>query len=152
MQGFAVNDAEVTGITGAYQLSKKILLHEDSAIDTYSSAIPNSCYFSHLDLQFLQDTDDGGSQHSKVSCFLSWDSAGNDPVTGEASGNPGWTGLTQSDSKDFLSLSVVFDVWINRPEGQTTSGKVYLHVRGNSGSATMTLKKARLHWVTRPSI
>ena len=43
MQGFIANDAVVTGIDTAYDLTKKILLHEDSSIDPRSRAMPQSC-------------------------------------------------------------------------------------------------------------
>jgi hypothetical protein len=151
MQGFVVNDAEVSDITSAYQLSKKILLHEDSTADTYSRALPNSCYLSHLDLQFLQESGDT-ADHTKISAFLSWDDAGNDPMTAESVGNEGWDGLTTSSGETFLSTSIALNVWVTRPAGQTTSGKCYLHVRGNKASTEFTLKKARLHWAVRATI
>lgn len=151
MQGFIVNDAEVSDITSSYQLAKKILLHEDSTADTYSKAMPNSCYLSHLDLQFLQESGDS-ADHSKISAFLSWDEDGNDPMTAESVGNEGWTGLTASGGQNFLSTCIALDVWVTRPAGQTTSGKCYLHVRGNKASTEFTLKKARLHWAVRETI
>tara|TARA_R110002051_G_C8431927_1_gene453586 strand:+ start:28 stop:480 length:453 start_codon:yes stop_codon:yes gene_type:complete len=150
MQGFIVNDAEVTGITGSYVLGKKVLLHEDNdpstGSDVYSKAMPNSCYLSHLDLQLDQEE---ATLHKYVSCFLTWDAAGDDPMTSESAGNQVVAGLTDTS----LALaSIALDVWVTRPAGQTTAGKVYLHLRGNAAGATYAVKKARLHWATRKTI
>ena len=153
MQGFIVNDAEVSDITSSYQLSKKILLHEDIQADKYSKSMPNSCYLSHLDIQMLQEADDGSGtdagEHTKISAYLSWDEDGTDPMTAESEGVKGWVGLTTSGGQNYLSTCIALDVWITRPAGQTTAGKCYLHLRGNRGSTQFTLKKARLHWATR---
>jgi len=147
MQGFIVNDNSPTDIVG-YDLSKKVLLHEDSAQDVYSRALPNSCYLSHLDLQLIQTA---GTLHEHVSCFLTWDEDGNDPITSESVGNPVVTGLTTSTST-FALAAIALDVWITRPEGQTTAGKVYLHVRGDKAAGRYTVAKARLHWATRETV
>lgn len=145
MQGFIVNDATVTVITGSYVLGKKVLLHEDSSSDPLSKAMPNSCYLSHLDIQ----CDNTTGTHTKISCFLSWDEDGDDPMTAVSTGNPVWTGMTDTS---LLNTCIALDVWVTRPTGQTTSGKCYLHVRGNTSGAEMSLTKARLHWVTRATI
>ena len=150
MQGFIVNDAEVTAITGTFALGKKVLLHEDSTADTHSKAMPNSCYLSHLDIQVQ---DESGTTHEKCSVFLTWDEEGNDPVTGLAEGVKLWTGLTVGGSYNYKSTCIILDVWVTRPAGQTTSGKVYMHIRGNAGGgATFALRKARLHWATRETV
>ena len=147
MQGFIVNDNSPTDILG-YALANKVLLHEDSDQDVYSKAMPNSCYLSHLDLQLIQTS---GTLHENVSCFITWDEDGNDPMTSESVGNKVVTGLT-TDASTFALASVALGVWVTRPEGQTTTGKVYLHVRGDKASGRFTVAKARLHWATRETI
>mgnify|MGYP003118582884 CR=1 FL=1 len=143
MQGFAVNDADVTGINTGYVLAKKILLHEDSASDTYSKPVPRSCYVSHLDLQL----DATSGSPTQVSAFLAWDSDGDDPMTGESSGNVLWSGMTDTSLKN---VSVGLDVWSTAPAGQTTKGKCYLWIKVDAG--VVTLKKARLHWALRSTV
>ncbi len=142
MQGFVVNDAEVSGIGTSYVLGKKILLHEDSTADALSKALPQACYVSHLDLQL----DETSSTVAKVSAFLAWDSDGDNPMTGESELNPLWSGMTDTSLR---STSIALNVFVTAPSGQTTSGKGYLWIKVDGGGAT--LKKARLHWAIRPT-
>jgi len=145
MQGFATNDAVVTGIDHAYDLSKVILLHKDTDIDVKSSALPQACYISHLDLQL--DVTSGNA--TTVSAFLSWDSAGDDPMTGESAGNTLWAGMTDTS---LGCTSIAMDAWVTAPAGQTTTGKCYLHLKIVGSTPVVTLNKARLHWATRQTI
>jgi len=145
MQGFITNSSDVELITGSFQISKKILLHEDSSADVFSKALPNSCFLSHLDIQAKITA---GSP-TKFTAFLSWDENGDDPCTGLAKGIEGQAGLTDTT---FLSTSIALGTYITRPSGQTTEGKLYLHLRGNAADGRITLKKARLHWVVRETI
>ncbi len=146
MQGFITNSSDVTGITGSFNLDKKILLHEDSSADVFSKALPNSCFLSHLDIQ----VDITSGSPTKFTAFLTWDENGDDPCTGLGKGIEGQAGLTDTS---LLSTSVIMGTYVTRPAGQTTEGKLYLHLRHNAGGgATVTLKKARLHWVVRETI
>ena len=143
MQGFAVNDAAVAGITTSYAEDKKILLHEDSSADAKSSALPSACYISHLDLQL----DETGATATKVSAFLAWDSVGDAPMTGESQSNPLWTGLTDTSLRN---TSIALDVWVTAPAGQTTQGKCYLWLK--TDASTVSCTKARLHWALRETV
>tara|TARA_R100000808_G_C2084475_1_gene107132 strand:+ start:87 stop:518 length:432 start_codon:yes stop_codon:yes gene_type:complete len=143
MQGFVVNDADVASIGTNYVAGKRILLHEDSTADALSKALPQSCYISHLDLQL----DETGSTATKVSAFLAWDTDGDDPMTGESEGNVLWSGMTDTSLRN---TSIALDVFVTAPTGQTTAGKCYLWIKVDAGA--VTLKKARLHWATRPTI
>jgi len=143
-QGFIVNDAEVTGIDGAFDLSKKILLHEDSDMDALSKSLPNACYLSHLDIQV--DVTSGSPE--KFTAFLTWDENGDDPCTGLSQAVVGQAGLTDTS---LLSTSIFMGVFISAPATQTSQGKLYLHLKQNAGGGVITLKKARLHWAIRPS-
>ena len=139
-QGFVVNDAEVTGIGTSYATGDAILLHEDSTLDANSKAMPQACYLSHVELQL----DETSSTVAEVSCFLTWDSAGNDPITAEAVDLAVHAGLTDTSLR---LVSVAMNVWIRSPATQTTAGKVYLWVKCKAGA--VTLKIARLHWAVR---
>jgi hypothetical protein len=143
MQGFAVNDATVAGITTSYAAGDRILLHEDSTADAKSSALPSACYLSHIDLQL----DETGATATKISAFLAWDSNGDDPMTGESQGNPLWTGLTDTSLRN---TSIGLDVWVTAPTGQTTQGKCYLFLKTDTGTVECT--KARLHWALRETV
>ena len=143
MQGFAVNDADVASINTGYVLGKAILLHEDSTADAKSSALPQACYVSHLDLQL----DATSGTPTTVTTFLAWDSTGDDPMTGESSGNPLWAGLTDTS---LVNTSIGLDVSGTAPAGQTTAGKRYLWIKVDTG--VVTLKKARLHWAMRKTV
>tara|TARA_R100000458_G_C8094862_1_gene124008 strand:- start:78 stop:524 length:447 start_codon:yes stop_codon:yes gene_type:complete len=148
MQGFAVNDADVTGINTGYVLAKKILLHEDSTSDAKSSALPQACYLSHLDLQL----DETSGTAETVSAFLAWDSDGDDPMTAESSGNTLWDGMSSTGLTDVKCTSIALDAWVTAPSGQTTAGKCYLWIKVAGSTPVVTLKKARLHWATRRTI
>ena len=144
-QGFIVND--IGGASGveasvgtSYSTSKYALLHEDSGIDARSKAMPQSCYLSHLELSL---TTAGGSP-TTVSCFLTWDSAGNDALTAEASAVALHAGVTTAGLQ---STSIALDVWVNAPTDQTTDGKVYLWLKVDAGTVDIT--RARLNWVSR---
>ena len=141
-QGFIVNDAEVTGIGTSYAAAKSILLHEDSTADPLSKALPQSCYLSHIDLQL----DETSATAANVTIFLAWDSSGDDPMSGQSDGNVLWSGMTDTSLRN---TSIALDVFVTAPTGQTTSGKCYLWIKVNAGE--VTLKKARLHWVVRPT-
>ena len=148
MQGFAVNDADVAAIDTGYVLAKKILLHEDTAVaqDPKSSALPQACYLSHLDLQL----DATSGTVTSVTAFLAWDSAGDDPMTGESAGNVLWSGMTDTSLK---CTSIAFNAWVTAPSGQTTAGKCYLWIKVvGTSTPVVTLKKARLHWAMRETI
>jgi|TARA_Y100000296_G_C5019650_1_gene179215 hypothetical protein len=143
MQGFIVNDADVASVGTSYALGKAILLHEDSTADAKSRAMPQSCYLSHLDLQL----DETSSTVAQVSAFLTWDSIGDDPMTGESASNALWTGLTDTSLRN---TSIALDVWVTAPTGQTTAGKCYLFIKVDAGA--VTVKKARLHWSDRANV
>ena len=147
MQGFAVNDAEVTTIQNTYDpdgdRGKGILLHEDTTMDAKSSALPQACYLSHLELTLDQTS----STVASVSAFLTWDSSGNDPMTAETTGNNFHNGLQDTSLRN---TAISLDVWVTAPSTQTTAGKCYLWLKLDDGQAT--LKKARLHWATRRTI
>ena len=149
MQGFAVNDADVALINTGYVLDKKILLHEDLTADPKSSALPQACYLSHLDLQL----DETGGDVTKVSAFLAWDEDGDDPMTGESAGNVLWDGMSSTGLTDVKCTSIAFNAWVTAPTGQTTAGKCYLWIKvAGASTPVVTLKKARLHWATRRTI
>ena len=139
-QGFIVNDAEVASNVGTYAVGRAVLLHEDSAADVKSKAMPGACYLSHLELQL----DTTGGSPTTVSCFLTWDSIGDDPMTAEAQAVALNAGLTDTS---LVSTAIAMDVWVRAPAGQTTAGKCYLFVKVDTG--TVTVKKARLNWAVR---
>ncbi|MAH50515.1 hypothetical protein CMI37_32130 [Candidatus Pacearchaeota archaeon] len=143
MQGFAVNDADVTGITTSFVLGKAILIHTDTTADAKSSALPQSCYLSHIDIQL----DATSGSPTKAAAILAWDSDGDDPMTGVSQGNPLWQGMTDTSLRN---TSIALDTWVTAPTGQTTAGKCYLWIKVDAG--TVTLKKARLHWAARRTI
>ncbi len=139
-QGFICQDADVAGITTAFNNGQGIKLHKDLSNDARSKWLPRSCYLSHLEIQ--ADTTAGSP--TEYSLFLTWDAAGDDPITSAAAAQTTHAGLTDTS---LMNIAVAIDVWVTAPAGQTTSGAVYLWMKTNAG--TVTLKKARLHWVDR---
>ena len=140
MQGFIVNDATVASITTAYAAGQAILLHEDSTADAKSRAMPQSGYLSHIEIQM----DETAGTCANISLFLTWDSAGDDPMTAEAVTQTVHAGMTDTSLRN---IAVSLDTWFTAPTGQTTAGKCYLFIKTNAG--TVSLTKARLHWSDR---
>lgn len=139
-QGFIVNDAVVTVIGGAYAIGKAILLQEDAVIDPNSKEMPQACYLSHIELQL----DATAGSPATVSCFLTWDSAGDDPMTAEAQTVALNAGLSDPS---LLNTAISMDVWVRAPAGQTTAGKCYLFLKVDAG--VVSCLKARLCWAAR---
>ena len=140
MKGFVVNDADVASITTSYNNGQGILLHEDAASDANSRAMPQAGYLAHVEVQ----REETGATCANISLFLTWDSAGDDPMTGEADAQTVHAGLTDTSLRN---IAVSLDTWYTAPSGQTTDGKCYLWIKTNAG--TVTLKKARLYWADR---
>jgi hypothetical protein len=139
-QGFIVNDATVSAIATSYAADKAILLHEDSTADANSKALPQACFLSHLELQL--DTASGSP--TKVSAFLTYDSSGDDPLTGESADNTLHAGITDTS---LVNTAIDLTVYFRAPAGQTTAGKLYLFLKVDAGTVNCT--KARLHWAVR---
>tara|TARA_R100000152_G_scaffold19578_1_gene11990 strand:- start:2900 stop:3328 length:429 start_codon:yes stop_codon:yes gene_type:complete len=139
-QGFVVNDAEQASIGTSYSAGQAILLHEDLTADPLSRAMPQACYLSHLELQL--DVTSGSP--ATVSCFLTWDSSGDDPLSAEAQLINLHAGMTDTSLRN---TAVATDVYVRAPTGQTTANKCYLFLKVNDGA--VTLKKARLLWAVR---
>ena len=136
-QGFIVNDATVSGIGTSYAA---VLLHEDSTSDANSRALPQACFLSHLELQL----DTASGSQTKVSAFLTYDSAGNDPLTGESADNTLHAGVGDAT---LLNTAIDLTVYFRAPASQTTAGKLYLFLKVDAGTVDCT--KARLHWAVR---
>jgi len=139
--GFVCNDAVVAGIDNAYDLTKVILLHEDSAIDANSAALPQGgVCLSHLTLVMDETVATCGA----VSVFGTWDSAGDDiafgPTTADFDTTPGMT----DTSLRMVTIPFESNFVLRAPATQTAKGKAYLHIKTDAG--TVTLNLARLHW------
>ena len=89
MQGFIVNDNATTEITASY--GNGVLLHEDSTTDARSRAMPQACYLSHVDVSLTN-----ANSAATVSCYLTWDSGRDHPMTGEATGQKLQAGSTSN--------------------------------------------------------
>ena len=139
-QGFIVNDAAISAIGTSYAVAKGIKLHGDVAIDANSRQLPQACYLSHLEVT----VDTASGSPTKLSAFLTYDSAGDDPLTGESADNTLHAGLTDTS---ILNTAIDLNVFFNAPATQTTVGALYLHVKVDAGTVNCT--KARLHWAAR---
>ena len=143
-QGFVVNTAVVTGIQTTYV---SVLMEAGSlaaiGIDARAKALPQSCYLSHLELKL----DETAGTVATVDCYLTWDLAGNEPLTAAATGVTLHAGSPGGDTS-LRNTAIALDVWVNAPTAQTTAGTVYLWLKiGGGGTATLT--DARIQWVSR---
>ena len=139
-QGFIVNDAAVSAIGTSYAVGKGIKLHGDTGSDANSRQVPQACYLSHLEVT----VDTASGSPTKLSAFLTYDSAGDEPLTGESADNTLHAGLTNTS---LLNTAITLDVFFNAPATQTTAGALYLFLKVDAGTVNCT--KARLHWAMR---
>lgn len=136
MQGFICNDNATTEVIATYDAG--LLLHEDSAVDAKSRAMPQSCYLSHLDLSLTNAT----ASSTTVSCFLTWDSGKDHPMTGEATAQK----LSEGSTSNLKHVSIALDASVTAPTAQTTAGKCYLWVLISDAAGNPEVASARLHW------
>jgi hypothetical protein len=135
MQGFIVNDNATTEIVTTY--GNGVLLHEDSVTDAKSKAMPQACHLSHLDLSLTN-----ANSAATVSCFLTWDSGKDHPMTGEATGQK----LQAGSTGNLKHVSIALDAVVTAPTAQTTAGKCYLWVIVDDATGSPEVATARLHW------
>jgi len=105
--------------------------------DARSRALPQACDFAQLDLAFSSVAD---ADTFTFDVYLTWDSAGDDPLTAKASTVSSTAGGTANTSHTVISLDRLF---VTAPSGQTTAGKCYLWIEPTEA---VVLEKARLHW------
>ena len=140
MQGFICNDNATTEITASY--GNGLLLHEDAAVDARSRAMPQACYLSHVDLSLTN-----ANSATTVSCFMTWDSGKDHPMTGEATGQK----LQSGSTSNLKHVSISLDALVTAPTAQTTAGKCYLWVLVDDATGSPEVASARLHWADKRS-
>jgi hypothetical protein len=136
-QGFICSDLKVEGINDGYVLGKKILLHEDAAIDPNSRAMPSACHWSHLEIHVSAIA----SSAASLTVYLTWDDIADYPATAASAATTIVVGLTAATDG---GVAIALDVWPTFPSVATTTGKLYLHVKTNTG--TVAVEVARLYW------
>ena len=138
-QGFIVNDATVSGIGTSYAIGKIITLQEDAASDANSKALPQAGYLSHLELRLVT----ASGSPTKVTAYISYDSAGNEPLTGESADNTLHAGFAANN----LLTAIDLDVYFRTPAVQDAAGKLHLFIKVDAG--TVDLTSARIHWAVK---
>jgi hypothetical protein len=135
--GFVTNTAN-TSISSTSAFTSTLLAEQTtgSPSDARSKALPGSCSLAQLDLVFTSWAD----ATKTFDVYLTWDSAGDDPLTATAEGVKVTEGGTSGTVHTVISLDKLY---INAPSGQTTTGKCYLWIK--PGEACV-VDKARLHW------
>ena len=135
--GFVTNTAQ-TSLSSTSAFTSTLLAEQTTGTpsDARSRALPGSCSLSQLDLVFTSWADAALT----FEVYLTWDSAGDDPMTSKAESISVTAGGTSNTVHTVISLDKLF---ITAPSGQTTSGKCYLWIK--PGEACV-LDKARLHW------
>ena len=136
-QGFITNTTRTSIASGSFTLTLMAEQTSGTPSDAKSRALPQACDLAQLDLAF--------SAVATVATFtfdvyLTWDSAGDDPLTSTAESVSSTAGTTSNTSHTVISLDRLF---VTAPSGQTTAGKCYLWI---NPSEAVVLEKARLHW------
>jgi len=138
MQGFITNTTQ-TSLTSTSTFASTLLAEQTSGTpsDARSRALPQACDFAQLDLVFSAVA---GIPTFRFDCYLTWDSAGDDPLTAKIEGVATTAAGTSNNAHTVISLDRLF---ATAPSGQTTAGKVYLWIMPTEA---VVVEKARLHW------
>ena len=139
-RGFIASNVAQAGVTTAYNNGQGILLDGTGTLDAGAVTLPGSAYLSHIEIQCLQP----GATAATLTFFLSWDSAGDYPASGESGAITLISGLTTGLRR---GLALGLDVWIQSTDRQTTPGGLYLWCKTNNG--TVTVNEARIFWAIR---
>ena len=134
--GFIVNTTKPTLSTSF----TSVLLAEHrtgTASDVRSKALPNACSMSQLDVKL---TSWNGS--ATFDAYLTWDSAGDEPVSSTVETVSLTVGSSGSIGHSTVSLDKLF---LHAPTAQTATGKIYLWIK-LSANANTVLDMARVHW------
>jgi hypothetical protein len=135
--GFITNTAQ-TSLSSTSAFTSTLLAEQTTGTpsDARSRALPSSASLSQLDLVFTSWADPALT----FEVYLTWDSAGNDPLTSKATSISVTEGGSAGTVHTVISLDKLF---ITAPSGQTATGKCYVWIK--PGEACV-LDKARLHW------
>ena len=137
MQGFITNTTQTSLGTGSFTTTLMAEQTSGTPSDARSRALPQACDFAQLDLAFSAVAD---IPAFRFDCYLTWDSAGDDPLTAKVEGVATTAAGTSNNAHTVISLDRLF---ATAPSGQTTAGKVYLWIMPNEA---VVVEKARLHW------
>ena len=141
-RGFICSNAAQAGVTTSYNNAQGILLDGTGTLDAGATSLPGAAYLSHIEVQ----GDQTGATVGTISFFLTWDAAGNYPVSGESAAVTCVNGLTDVSRRGF---AMGLDVWIQSTDRQETPGGLYLWCKTNNG--TVTIEEARIFWAIRRS-
>ena len=137
MQGFITNTARTSLGTGSFTTTLMAEQTSGTPSDAKSRVLPQACDFAQLDLAFSAVAD---ASTFTFDVYLTWDSAGDDPLTAKIEGVATTAAGTANNAHTVISLDRLF---VTAPSGQTTAGKCYLWIQP---SEAVVLEKARLHW------
>jgi hypothetical protein len=139
MRGFAISpNAPTAAITTSYDVAKAIVLGQDSTKDDKSRDFPQSCLVDTIELRVIVTA----GAPTTVSARLFYDIGCDEAASDEASGKPLLDALTTAAVKGTaIKLDRLFG---NMPKAQTAVGKLYLVLKVDAG--TITLTTARAHW------
>jgi len=104
-------------------------------VDVNAKALPSGGYWSHLEVLL----DETGATVASVTCYLTWDAAGDVPASSEAT-IALVAGLTDVSLR---GGATGLDVWPCLTDN-SVAGTLYLWIKTNAGTATLV--QARLYW------
>ena len=137
MQGFICNDNATTEIVTSYGNG---LLLEENTVDARSRAMPQSCYLSHVHISLTN-----ANSAATVSCFLTWDSGKDHPMTPQYLTKV----LMAGSTSNLKHVSIAVDQVVTAPTAQTTAGKCYLWAIVSADTGDPEIATARLHWADK---
>ncbi len=141
--GFLTNAAASNAIDTTYTLTDKIALTDTdvtaqepgfTTIPGSEIPLPQGVYLDHIEIRGIQS-----GAITTISCWLSWDPEGDQPLTSEGSLTP----VAALTTANLIGGVIAINAWV-RPPGRTLT--LYLHVKVNANAITIPIGGVRLHW------
>ena len=135
--GFIASNAPM-GITTAYGAARTIALDGTGVLDAGAEILPGAAFLSHIEINGVLT---GAKSATTLTFWLSWDAAGDYPMSAASAATTLVVALTTSD---LVGIAVGLDVWVQTIDRQSSPGTVYLNALCSAG--TLTINEARLFW------
>tara|TARA_R100001509_G_scaffold164722_1_gene143352 strand:- start:376 stop:804 length:429 start_codon:yes stop_codon:yes gene_type:complete len=135
--GFIVNIETKALASSEFRATKLAELRTGATSDARSKALPNAASLSQLDVRMNPHA--AGVTYDM---FISWDSAGAEPVSSTVE----TVSLTMVPGSSTIGHTTVSldKLFLGAPTPQTATGEVYLWVKPSSDNVTLNM--ARIHW------
>lgn len=138
--GFLTNVGASNAIDTTYTLADAIPLTSTgtaagiTTLPGSETPLPQGVYLDHIELRGVQ-----GAAITSINLWLSWDAAGDQPLTSEGTITP----VAALTTANLIGGAVTIDAWV-RPPGPGLT--IYAHLKTNASTITIPIGGIRLHF------